>query len=118
MNYTDLKKDFTQLKFDDIQRMKSAYSIRIYNMLVCELKQNRQSLRINLSVLQNILEVPREYKHFNQKVLKQTAKDINGKSHIILLEIKTHKTGRKVTELEFIFDYKNNDRCIREEKVL
>ena len=115
----DLKKDFTQLKFDDIQRMKSAYSIRIYNMLVCELKQNRQSLRINLSVLQNILEVPRtlqEYKHFNQKVLKQTAKDINGKSNIILLEIKTHKTGRKVTELEFIFDYKNNDKRITREK--
>lgn len=112
----DLKRDFTQLKFDDIQQMKSAYSIRIYNMLVCELKQNRQSLKMNLTVLQNILEVPKtlqEYKHFNQKVLAQAEKDINGKSNIVLLDIKTYKTGRKITDLEFVFDYKNNDKRIQ-----
>ena len=111
----DLKRDFTQLKFSDIQEMKSAYSIRIYSMLVCELKQNRQSLKMNLAVLQNILEVPKtlqEYKHFNQKVLAQAKKDINAKSNLVLLEIKTFKTGRKITDLEFIFDYKNNDKRI------
>lgn len=114
------KRDFTQLKFNDIQQMKSAYSIRIYNMLLCELKQNRKNLKINLSVLQNLLEVPKileEYKHFNQKVLKQAEKDINGKSNIILLDIKTYKTGRKITDLEFIFDYKNNDKRIAQEKI-
>lgn len=113
--FLDLKRDFTQLKFSDIQEMKSAYSIRIYNMLVCELKQNRQSLKMNLAVLQNILEVPKtlqEYKHFNQKVLAQAKKDINAKSNLVLLEIKTFKTGRKITDLEFIFDYKNNDKRI------
>lgn len=112
----DLKRDFTQLKFDDIQQMKSAYSIRIYNMLVCELKQNRQSLKMNLAVLQNILEVSKtlqEYKHFNQKVLAQAQKDINGKSNIVLLDIKTYKTGRKITDLEFVFDYKNNDKRVQ-----
>lgn len=114
-----LDKNFTQLKFDDIQRMKSAYSIRIYNMLICELKQNRQSLKINLFVLQNILEVPKtlqEYKHFNQKVLAQAKKDINTKSNIVLLEVKTYKTGRKVTDLEFIFEYKNNEKRIQRDK--
>lgn len=114
-----LDKNFTQLKFDDIQRMKSAYSIRIYNMLICELKQNRQSLKINLSALQNILEVPKtlqEYKHFNQKVLAQAKKDINAKSNIVLLEVKTYKTGRKVTDLEFIFEYKNNEKRIQRDK--
>ena len=116
----DLKRDFTQLKFDDIQRMKSAYSIRIYNILVCELKQNRQNLKINLSVLQNILEVPKVYIDrwidFKRFVLDQAEKDINGKSNIVLLEIKTSKTGRKITDLEFIFDYKNNDKRIAREK--
>ena len=34
----DQKRDFTQLKFSDIQQMKSAYSIRIYNMLVAKAK--------------------------------------------------------------------------------
>lgn len=109
-------KNFTQLKFDDIQRMKSAYSIRIYNMLICELKQNRQSLKINLSVLQNILEVPKslqDWQGFQRRVLDQAKKDINAKSNIILLDIKTTKTGRKITDLEFIFDYKNNDKRIQ-----
>ncbi|MFY4725607.1 RepB family plasmid replication initiator protein [Campylobacter jejuni] len=57
----DQKRDFTQLKFSDIQQMKSAYSIKIYNILVCELKQNKQSLKINLAILQNLLEVPKVY---------------------------------------------------------
>ena len=115
----DLQRNFTQLKFDDIQQMKSAYSIRIYNILLCELKQNKQNLKINLSALQNVLEVPRtlqEYKHFRQKVLQQAQKDINTKSNLVLLDVKTYKTGRKITDLEFIFDYKNNDKRIQREK--
>ncbi|RTK05079.1 replication initiation protein [Campylobacter jejuni] len=115
------KRDFTQLKFNDIQNMKSAYSIRIYNMLLCELKQNRQSLKINLAVLQNLLEVPKVYierwSDFNRFVLKQAEKDINGKSNLVLLEIKTYKTGRKITEIEFIYDYKNNDKKIMRDKI-
>lgn len=117
--FLNLKRDFTQFKFDDIQRMKSAYSIRIYNMLICELKQNRQSLKINLATLQNILEVPKtlqEYKHFNQKVLTQARNDINAKSNLVLLDIKTYKTGRAITDLEFIFDYKNYDKRIQRDE--
>lgn len=111
----DLKRDFTQLKFSDIQQMKSAYSIRIYNMLICELKQNRQSLKMSLAVLQNILEVPKsllDWQGFQRRVLDQAKKDINGKSNLVLLDIKTFKTGRKITELEFVFDYKNNNKRI------
>lgn len=115
----NLKGNFTQLKFNDIQQMKSAYSIRIYNMLLAELKQNKQSLKINLAVLQNLLEVPptlNEYKHFNQKVITQVIKDINAKSNIVLFEIIPHKTGRKVTDLEFLFDYKNNEKRIKRDE--
>lgn len=116
----DQKRDFTQLKFNDIQDMKSAYSIRIYNMLLCELKQNRQSFKINLRVLQNLLEVPKSYYEwfdFKRFVLEQAEKDINGKSNMVLIEIKTHKTGRKITEIEFIYDYKNNDKRIMRDKI-
>lgn len=115
----NLNKNFTQLKFSDIQRMKSAYSIRIYNMLIAELNQNRQNLKINLAVLQNILEIPESLKifgNFNRKVLQQAMKDINTKSNIILFEIKTYKTGHKITDLDFIFDYKNNDKQKEREK--
>lgn len=114
------KRDFTQLKFSDMQDMKSAYSIRIYNMLLCELKQNRQSFKINLAVLQNLLEVPKsllDWQGFQRRVLNQAEKDINGKSNLVLLEIKTYKTGRKITDLEFIYDYKNNDKKIMRDKI-
>lgn len=118
--FLDQKRDFTQLKFSDIQQMKSAYSIRIYNMLICELKQNRQSLKMNLAVLQNILEVPKVYIErwidFKRFVLDQAQKDINTKSNLILLDIKTFKTGRKITDLEFIFDYKLNDKRIQRDQ--
>lgn len=109
----DLKRDFTQIKFKDIQKMRSAYSIRIYNMLVCELKQNKLNLKISLAALQNILEVPKillEYKHFKQKILIPSQKDINKQTEIELLDIKPIKEGRKIVELNFIFDYKDNSK--------
>ena len=115
----NLNRDFTQIKFDDIQRMKSNYSIRIYNMLLCELKQNRQSLKINLSVLQNILGVPKSlliWDCFNKRVLNQALKDINAKSNIVLFGIQTLKNGRRVTDLEFSFDYKSNTERIERDK--
>lgn len=43
-------------------------------------------------------------------------KDINTKSNLVLLEIKTFKTGRKITDLEFIFDYKNNEAKIKRDE--
>lgn len=68
--------EFIQLNFSDIQRMKSAYNIRIYNMLVCELKQNRQNLKINLTAMQNVLETPKGYDWYDFKrfVLEQAKK--------------------------------------------
>lgn len=114
-----IRKNFTQLKFLDIQSMKSAYSIRIYNMLLCELKQNKTALKINVEALQNILDVPKSlqnYANFKQKILNQTTKDINAKSNIILLDIKEFKTSRKITEIEFKFDYKNNENRIKRDE--
>ena len=107
----NLKTNFTQIQFKDIREMRSSYSIRIYNMLMCEICQNRTNLNINLEILQNILKVPPSLKVwgcFNREILEKAKKDINGYSNISLLDIKTYKTGRKITDIEFIFDYKNN----------
>ncbi|KHF20386.1 replication initiation protein, partial [Vibrio parahaemolyticus] len=73
-----------------------------------------------LAVLQNLLEVPKsllDWQGFQRRVLNQAEKDINGKSNLVLLEIKTYKTGRKITDLEFIYDYKNNDKKIMRDKI-
>ena len=67
-----LKENFTKFKFITIQDMKSFYSMRIYNILLSELCQNKTSLKINLFVLQNILEVPkgmREWRDFKRDIL-------------------------------------------------
>ena len=107
----NLKTNFTQIQFKDIREMRSSYSIRIYNMLMCEICQNRTSLKMEVEILQNILKVPPSLKVwgcFNREILEKAKKDINGYSNISLLNIKTYKTGRKITEIEFIFDYKNN----------
>ena len=117
---TKITTNFTQVKIQDIQKMKSAYSIRIYNMLSSEIGQNRTVFKINLAVLQNILGVPdsfREWFDFKRNVLQRAVKDINEKSNLVILDITTKKTGRKITDLEISFDYKNNkDRIERGEK--
>ncbi len=118
-HFLKLNGKFTQLNFTDIQQMKSAYSIRIYNMLLCEIKQLRKTLKINLEVLQNTLEVPKTlfvWKDFNINVLKQATKDINNKSNLFIADIKTFKTGKKITEIEFHFDYKTHEESQSVEK--
>ncbi|AHE95250.1 replication initiation protein (plasmid) [Campylobacter fetus] len=111
----NLKQNFTQLKFKDIQQMKSAYSIRIYNMLMSEIGQNRTNFKINLEVLCNILEVPecnRPWFEFKRAILQRAIKDINTKSNLVILDVEAKKTGRKVTDIEISFEYKNNKKRI------
>ncbi|OCS40122.1 hypothetical protein CFVI92203_09160 [Campylobacter fetus subsp. venerealis cfvi92/203] len=111
----NLKQNFTQLKFKDIQQMKSAYSIRIYNMLMSEIGQNRTIFKINLEVLCNILDVPdsmREWYEIKRVILQRAIKDINTKSNLVILDVQTKKTGRKVTDIEISFEYKNNKKRI------
>ncbi|CDF65968.1 replication initiation protein [Campylobacter fetus] len=111
----NLKQNFTQLKFKDIQQMRSAYSIRIYNMLMSEIGQNRTIFKINLEVLYNILEIPeslRPWFEFKKNILQRAIKDINTKSNLVILDVQTKKTGRKVTDIEISFEYKNNKKRI------
>lgn len=116
----NLKGNFTQIKFSDIQRMKSSYSIRIYNMLLSELKQNKQTFEISLAVLHNILEttksVQEKWSNFKKVVIDQTIKDINAKSNIILFEVQPIKEGKKIVALKFFFDYKGNENRVKREK--
>lgn len=117
--FVNLKQNFTQLKFRDIQQMRSAYSIRIYNMLMAEIGQNRTIFKMNLEVLCNILEIPasmRKWYEFKKNVLQIAIKDINTKSNLVILDVIPKKTGKKVTDIEIMFDYKNNKTRISREK--
>ncbi|WP_064438194.1 replication initiation protein [Helicobacter pylori] len=56
-----LKERFTSIPLDQILHLRSNYAIRIYQMLLSEIKQNRKFLRLNLAYLQNTLEVPKSF---------------------------------------------------------
>ncbi len=114
-----VKERFTSIPLDQILRLRSNYTIRIYQILLSEIKQNKKFLRLNLAYLQNTLEVPKSFYDwglFNIKVLKQAQKEINTITNLTLFEIKTFKTGKKITEIEFHFDYKTHEESQSVEK--
>ena len=74
---------------------------------------------MNLEVLCNILEIPasmRKWYEFKKNVLQIAIKDINTKSNLVILDVIPKKTGKKVTDIEIMFDYKNNKTRISREK--
>lgn len=116
-----LTKNFTSFKWHYIQPMKSQYGIRIYNILCSEIRQNRTKTIIDLKRLQGILGVSksltRDFFNFKQKVLIPAQKDINCESDIRIIDFRAIKDKNKVVEVEFIFDYKEDDkRILRQSK--
>ncbi|WP_043902860.1 replication initiation protein [Helicobacter cetorum] len=114
-----LKERFTQTPLDCILPMKSYYAIRIYQMLLSEIKQNKNTLKINVAYLQSILSVPKSllvWDNFNRKVLKQAQKEINKYSNIVLVEVENHKQGRKIVDITFHFEYKTTDKKLLQEQ--
>ncbi|AFI06718.1 replication initiation protein [Helicobacter cetorum] len=114
-----LKKSFTQTPLDCILPMKSYYAIRIYQMLLSEIKQNKNTLKINVAYLQEILSVAKSllvWQDFKRFVLEKAQKEINKYSDIVLVEIEPHKQGRKITDITFHFEYKSTDKRIVRDK--
>ncbi len=108
-----LEKRFTSILFEQILPIRSYYGVRIFQMLLSEIKQNRKFLRLNLLYLQDILSVPQtlyRWADFNRYVLKQAQKEINGITNLFITDIKTFKTGKKITEIEFHFRYKDKEK--------
>lgn len=109
-----LTSNFTSFKWKYIAPMKSQYGIRIYNMICAEIKQNRNEWRIHLRALQNILDVPKSYiknfSDFNRFVLEPAKKDINETSDLVITDIEIIKDDKKIVELKFIFDFKDERR--------
>ncbi|WP_187858900.1 replication initiation protein [Helicobacter pylori] len=100
-----LKKNFTQIPLQHILPIRSGYAIRIYQMLLSNLNQNRNELTRTLIELQDILCVPKsmyKWDNFKRNVLEPSMKEINATTDIVA-GYRTKKQRQKITEIVFEF---------------
>jgi len=104
-----LESQFTQYALSDIAQMKSVYSIRIYEMLVQWRLNNR--FKISVDELKKRLNLVGQYEkvaQFKVRILEPAEKEINQFTHYTM-SYELLKTGRKVTDILFLFDQKEKD---------
>ncbi len=107
-----LMKNFTQIPLQHILPINSGYAIRIYQMLLSELKQNRNETTRYLIELQDILCVPKSmyvWDNFKRRILEPSLKEINATTDIIA-SYSTKKERQKITQIVFEICYKDIQR--------
>ncbi len=107
-----LRKNFTQIPLQHILPIRSGYAIRIYQMLLSELKQNHNEVDLYLINLQDVLCVPKSYykwKDFKNNVLEPSIKEINATTDIVA-SYRPLKERQKIVKLEFEICYKDLQR--------
>ncbi|MFE4036281.1 replication initiation protein [Priestia sp. YIM B13489] len=119
--FLELKEKFTSYQLENVVRLNSVYSIRIYELL--KQYERLRKRELTLEELRHFLAIePTKYKqygHFKSKVLAVAQKEINNKTdiHFEFVEV---KTGRKVTSIEFIITSSpalNDSSSIQEKKL-
>jgi hypothetical protein len=99
-----LKKEFTSYKLENVVKLKSSYSIRIYELLKQYEKIKERSF--NLSKLREMLgaeDIYPAYGNFKQRVLIPAQKELKKKTDISF-QIEEIKVGRKVEKLKLIIE--------------
>jgi hypothetical protein len=96
----ELKNNFTSFHLENIPKLSSGYSIRLYELL-SQYKTIGKRTFDDIGRLQEMLgSAYDQYGHFKARVLEPTKKDIS-KNTNISFEYKEVKTGKKVTKLVF-----------------
>ncbi|MGN8422109.1 replication initiation protein [Helicobacter pylori] len=107
-----LRKNFTQIPLQHILPIRSGYAIRIYQILLSELKQNRNETTMSLIQLQDVLCVPKSFYawiDFKRNVLEPSIKEINATTDIVA-SYRPLKERQKIVKLEFEICYKDLQR--------
>ncbi|PUD25241.1 replication initiation protein [Helicobacter pylori] len=107
-----LRKNFTQIPLQHILPINSGYAIRIYQILLSELKQNKNESTKGLLYLQNVLCVPKsmyKWDNFKRNVLEPSIKEINATTDIVA-SYHPLKERQKITEIVFEICYKDLQR--------
>jgi plasmid replication initiation protein len=103
---TQLSSRFTQVALNNVANLSTTYSIRIYELCQQFIKAGERT--VELSELRDWLDCKDtypEFKDFNKWVLKPSITELNKKSNLDI-EIMTHKKGRRITSISFIFKQK------------
>jgi plasmid replication initiation protein len=99
----DLKSNFTKFSLQEVLSFRSVYSMRIYQLL-CQWNYQERAI-YSIKELRFMLDIePEEYKlysNFKMKVLEIAYKEIN-QSSTMQFSYQEIKTGRKVTDINFI----------------
>lgn len=103
-----LKQQFTQYQLLDILAMKSAYSVRIFELLKSYAGLQEKTFELNelkkLLMVENIASY-NKYSIFRQKVLDVAVKEIN--NHTALnVQYEPVLKGRKVVKIKFVMEKK------------
>lgn len=105
-----LHRDFTKLDMDIFKRLKTASSIRLYQIFKSHMGKNQYKLRFELEELKEILGVSdkyRQYAGFKMRVLDEAQQRLAEKTDIGFTYDEI-KAGKKVTALAFhIYNNKN-----------
>lgn len=108
-----LKNNFTSVQLENIPRLSSGYSIRLYEILY-QYKFIGKRIFDNIDRLQQMLGSSYgKYSHFKARVLEFAQKDI-AKNTNITFDYEEVKTGKKVTKLIFYI----NDNPLAAEKAV
>jgi plasmid replication initiation protein len=101
---TLLHQQFTSYELKQISQMKSAYSIRLYELLVQFMKTGERS--ITLEKLRELFELKKQYPRFfdlKRYILIPSIKDINETTDI-RVEWDVVKKGSRISGLLFVFE--------------
>jgi len=115
--FVQAKKEFTKYYFENIQRLRSTYSIKLYEL--CKQYQNtRQKYRdITLKMLKVYFDIGegkyKLYGHLKSKVIVPAIREISEKTDIII-KMEEMKKGRAVASIRFFIELKiqKDVKCI------
>jgi len=100
-----LSEKFKSYKLEQVLKLKSGYSIRIYELL--KQYENIGSRTLNINELRNILDIAIDeyklYSDFKRKVIQQAQKELQNSD--LQFDFEEIKNGRKVVEIRFIINH-------------
>lgn len=102
----ELDKWFTKYQLEEVLSFSSYYSIRLYELLKCEIgiaNDRKSSFEFTLLELREFFSCENRYpanKDFNQYVINKAVLEINLKSDIYII-VDFVKTGRAITSVKF-----------------
>ena len=99
---------YTQYGINKIAKLKSAYAIRIYELLICEAYQNKD-YEVGVKELKTMLGLADKYSsiiEFKRRIIIPAIENIKKTTDITHLEVGQKKTGREVTHLIFKYSVK------------